>query len=54
MLGSTTLTKLTLPHDAKSVVQNKKGTKPNQTKETPKNTHKGNGTKNTLLAALPY
>ena len=49
VLCSTTLTKLTLPHDAKSVVQNKKGTK-NQTKETPTNTHKGMGRLNTQLA----
>ena len=48
-----TLTKLTLPHDANSVVQNKKGTQPKPKKKT-QNTHKGDGTPYTLLTTLPY
>ena len=42
-LGTYTLTKLTLPHDANSVVPNKEG-KPTQNKKgKPQNTHKGIG-----------
>ena len=48
-----TLTKLTLPHDANSVVQNKKGTKPKPKKKT-QNTHKGDGAPYTLLTTLPF
>ena len=48
-----TLTKLTLPHDANSVVQNKKGTKPKPKKKT-QTTHKGNWKPYTLLTTLPF
>ena len=48
-----TLTKLTLPHDANSVVQNKKGTKPKLKKKT-QNAHKGDGAPCTLLTTLPF
>ena len=47
-----TLTKLTLLHDANSVVQNKKGTKPKPKKKT-QNTHTGDGAPYTLLTTLP-
>ena len=46
-----TLGKPTLPHDANSVVQNKKGTKPKPKKKT-QNTHKGDG--NTIHAACGF
>ena len=46
-----TLGKPTLPHDANSVVQNKKGTKPKPKKKT-QNTHKGDG--NTIHAVCCF
>ena len=39
-----TLTKLTLPHDANSVVQNKKGTKTKTKEENPKHAQRELGT----------
>ena len=39
-----TLTKLTLPHDANSAVQYKKGTKPKTKEENPKHAQRGWGT----------
>ena len=53
LLAHRTLTKLTLSHDANSVVQNKKGTKTKPKKKT-QNTHKGKRAPYTLLTTLPF
>ena len=53
LLGTSPQRKLTLPHDANCVVQNKKGTKPKPKKKI-QNTHKGDGAPYTLLNTLPF